>query len=246
MKSHRRLFTILASMVVLVTWLIVPEAYGQTIPEFIELNKNNAETVLNKRPCDRNAKIFYLDFAFCSPGSTSLQRQTKHLIKAAKKIQKKGAEILICVYNLTQEDILKNAIKQAKSCNIKCPIINTANRRTREIIYGHSLLTATSNLMVVNANGQWIYEFRKDGDTIIMKDKKSGENRPFPMKKVSSQTWVSDVILASYEDLVRRVEEETTGPEEQNPPAEEEDEEEPRKTTRQEKAPHWKRVNVDE
>lgn len=204
MITVRKLRSALMMFTILICQIMLTGASGVTIPEFIEQHKDNEQIVLNGRTCARNARLFYVTFISGSSTDDYMKKQTSHLERAAKKIQAQGGELIICVYNLKLfREVYDDVVKQAKKCNIKCPIINTTEADTKEAIYGSRSIIAFGGIYVVDSYGRRLCELYKKIDTIYIKENR-GETRPYDIKINPRKSWEAELITRSCKDLMQR------------------------------------------
>lgn len=226
----------------LVCQLLLTEASGVTIPEFIEQHKDNEQIVLNGRTCARNARLFYITFISGSSTDDYMKKQTSHLERAAKKIQHQGAELIICVYNLRHiKEAYDDVVKQAKKCNIKCPIINTEQADTKEAIYGSRAIIAFGGIFVVDSYGRILCELYKDDDTIYIKENR-GERRPYDIKINPRKSWEAELITCSCKDLMQRFAPATMA--HKKPAPQEKQKKKAKKETERTSPNRWKKLDI--
>ena len=204
MITVRKLRSALMMFAILICQIMLTGASGVTIPEFIEQHKDNEQIVLNGRTCARNARLFYVTFISGSSTDDYMKTQTSHLEKAAKKIQAQGGELIICVYNLKLfREVYDDVVKQAKKCNIKCPIINTTEADTKEAIYGSRSIIAFGGIYVVNSYGQRLCELYRNNDTIYIRED-GGERRPYDIKINPRKSWEAELLTRSCKDMLQK------------------------------------------
>lgn len=227
----------------LVCQLLLTEASGQTIPDFIEHHKDNEKIVLNGRTCARNARLFYVTFISASNTEDHMKNETSHLEKAAKKIRSQGAELIICVYNMKHlKDAYDDVVKQAKKCPIKCPIINTEEANTKEAMYGSRFIIAFGGIYVVNSYGQRLCEFYRNNDTVYIREE-GGERRPYDIKINPHKSWEAELLTRSCKDMLQKY-----APTVNKKPAPQEKQKKKEKKAKKEQEEHtpkrWKKLDI--
>lgn len=235
------------------------------VPAYIEENKRNREVVFNNAKYDRNAKVYYLYNVNYISYSYDLDHYTNFLAPVSRKIYRKGADLIVHI-SLSDSEIEElrkyhdygNIERQAKSCRVKSPIVNSFKAVTRRTLFkrsdGTTYSYAPSGLRAIDADGKPLAYFTQRGDTIVMYDYKTNSEKVIIESKFSESTWEAEAILATYKELIAQVEGETAA----SQPADDEakDEEEPdkprkkeekarKKASEKKQAPRWKKVKVE-
>ena len=231
-----------------------------SIPEYIEANRRNRDIVLNNPAYDKHAKVFYLfNISSMLYRGNTFEQYAGFLSDVHRKIFRKGAELIVHIeHSDTDEEMAANRglniQRQAKSCKLKCPILNSYKPATRNILYKSSSSSSysyiPSSLIAVDAHGKRLATFYKNGDTVVMSESGSSTNsRTIVPGGAKSGTWEKDAILASYKSLVAKVAPQSAAA---TPAGEAEigrdahkQSDSPRKEPRKKRAPRWKKVELD-
>lgn len=268
----KTLFKTLALMLACVTFCsvksraeVAKRAPLKEIPAYIEANKRDRSVIFNNAKYDRNAKVYYLYYVSYVSYYTTLDKQTKFLANASRKIYRKGADLIVYIdFSDSDESSARrfgggyDVPGQAKACSVKSPIVNSYKSVTKRALFKkanastYHYSSSSYTLRAVDADGMPLAYFYQDGDTIIMRDAETNERKVLIESKFDSSTWEADAILASYKQLVEKIEQQ----EAQNAPEptgeaaeadeEEKEEEKPKKKEPNKKKPRWKKVKVDD
>lgn len=213
-KTYRTLSLLLAFFV-----LILPYAHAQkkaqgslkAIPAFLEANARDRDVIFNTANYNRNAKVFYLYYA----SDYYLNERTKFLTNISRLIFKKGADLIIYVdfsdsdkSNAERYGKSYDTPKAARSCSVKCPIVNSYKKVTKRALFkdkdGNHMSYTPSGLRAVDADGIPLAYFYEDDDIIIMRDAKTGKNTTLLEGKIAPKTWQAKAIELSYKQLGRK------------------------------------------
>lgn len=214
-KICRTLFILLVFIA-----LILPNTYAQAkaqgslkaIPAFLEANARNRDIIFNTANYNRNAKVYYL----YSASDYYLNERTKFLTNISRLIFKKGADLIIHV-DFSDSDKSKvesygksyDIPKAARSCSVKCPIVNSYKAVTKRALFkdqaGARLSYAPSGLRAVDADGIPLAYFYEDDDIIFMRDAKTRKDTILMKGEIDPKTWKAKAIELSYKQLVEKV-----------------------------------------
>lgn len=214
-KTFRTFFIQLAFIA-----LIIPNAHAQakaqgplkSIPAFLEANARNRDVIFNTANYNRNAKVYYLFHA----SEYYLNERTKFLTNISRLIFKKGADLIIHVEfsdsdksNAERYGKSYDTPKAARSCNVKCPIVNSYKNVTKRALFkdndGDRMSYAPSGLRAVDADGIPLAYFYEDDDVIVMRDAKTRKETILLKGKIDPKTWQAKAIELSYKQLVEKV-----------------------------------------
>ncbi len=214
-KTYRILFILLAYIA-----LILPNAHAQAkaqgplkaIPAFLEANARDRDVIFNTANYNHNAKVYYLFNA----SEYYLNERTKFLTNISRLIFKNGADLIIHVeFSDSDKSMAKqygknyDTPKAARSCNVKCPIVNSYRKVTKRALFkdenGKRLSYVPSGLRAVDADGMPLAYFYEDDDVIIMRDVTTRKNTTLLKGKIDTKTWQAKAIELSYKQLVEKV-----------------------------------------
>ena len=199
---------------------ILPTAHAQAsakaslkaIPAFLEANARNREVIFNTANYNRNAKVYYLYHA----SDYKLNERTKFLTNISRFIFKKEADLIIHVEfsesdksNAERYGKSYDTPRAARSCNVKCPIVNSYKSVTKRALFkdsdGDTMTYTPSGLRAVDADGMPLAYFYKDDDVIFMRDPKTRKQTILLKGKIDTKTWEAKAIELSYKQLVDKV-----------------------------------------
>lgn len=234
----------------------------KTVPAFIEGNKRNRDVIFNNAKYDRNAKVYYIFPVYSVSYSYGINDRTKFLAKASRKIYRKGADLIITV-DFSDTDAKYTAggydiPGQAKSASVKSPIVNSFKSVTKRALFDTKKYTRTPSsshiyvssdyLRAIDADGYLLAYFYQNDDTIVMVDPESRDRKTILEGNFDSGTWEADAILATYKELVARVEQMEAQEAPDEPAQSDEIKEEvvkPKKKESSKKKVRWKKVDID-
>lgn len=235
------------------------------IPAFIDANKRNRDIIFNNARYDSHAKVYYLYNINYISSIHNLNYYAEFLAEPSRRIFRKGAELLILL-NLSESEKeyagkytrSGDIERQAKSCKVKSPIINSFKAVTRRLLYKQTTNSTSSyipsGLRVVDASGNVVAYFLQHGDSIEMHNCLDN-TRKVILESIKEDTWEADAILATYKELVAQVDardanSQTKQENDSAPTATSEEEEEelekPKKKKKKRKSPQWKKVRTNE
>ena len=236
----------------------------KTVPAFIEENKRNRDVIFNNAKYDRNAKVYYIFPVYSVSYSYGINERTKFLAKASRKIYRKGADLIITI-DFSDTDAKYTAggndvPGQAKAASVKSPIVNSFKSATKRALLNTKKYTRTpsssstyvssSYLRAIDADGYLLAYFYQNDDTIVMVDPETNTRKNILEGNFESSTWEADAILATYKELVARVEQreakEAPSAPGQSDAKAADAEEKPKKQPEKKKKTRWKKVKVDD
>lgn len=199
------------------------EQVRRKIPTFIEAVRKQKNHLLNVAKYDKNALVYYVYHIDLSYGSSAFDKEsfkdnTEFLNAAYKKIYHKGAELIMHL-NYSDEDAARferykkskyydvvDIPKLAKQCSLKCPIVNSYKRKVRQALFQDSTSEYTfERFRALDSNGNVLAYFSRMNDSIIMYDEEFNTRKVLKSGGFSSGDWEAAAIVASYEELVSRM-----------------------------------------
>lgn len=237
----------------------------KTVPAFIEEHKRDRGVIFNNAKYDRNAKVYFIFPVNSVSYYNGINDRTKFLAKASRKIYRKGADLIITIdYSDSDAEYTRGGYDvpgQAKAATVKSPIVNSFKSVTKRALLNPKKYSrppssgkryiSSSYLRAIDADGYLLAYFFRDDDTIVMVNPETDDRKTILEGNFDSRTWEANAILATYEELVARVEQQeakeapSASPEQNNTRATEA-EEKPEKPESRKKKIRWKRVNVDD
>ena len=236
----------------------------KTVPAFIEANKRDRDVIFNNAKYDRNAKVYYIYLVSSVSYSNGINERTKFLAKASRKIYRKGADLIITIdFSDTDAEYTRGGYDvpgQAKSATVKSPIVNSFRSVTKRALFdskeysrerrSRNRYVSSFSLRAIDADGYLLAYFYQKDDSIIMVDTETGDEKSILEGSFDSRTWEADAILASYKELMARVEQreakEAPNEPDRGDETEVEEEKPKKKEPSKKKKIRWKKVDMAE
>lgn len=193
------------------------------IPTFIESFRKQKNHLLNVGKYDKNALVYYVYHIDLSFGSSAFNKEsfkdnTEFLSNAYKKIYHKGAELVMHL-SYSDEDAARferykksryydvvDIPKLAKQCSLKCPIVNSYKRKVRQAFFQDTTSEySCERFRALDSNGNVLAYFSRMNDSIIMYDEEFNTRKVLKSGGFESDGWEAAAIVASYEELVSRM-----------------------------------------
>ncbi len=193
------------------------------IPTFIESFRKQKNHLLNVGKYDKNALVYYVYHIDLSYGSSAFNKEsfkdnTEFLSNAYKKIYHKGAELVMHL-SYSDEDAARferykksryydvvDIPRLAKQCSLKCPIVNSYKRKVRQAFFQDTTSEySCERFRALDSNGNVLAYFSRMNDSIIMYDEEFNTRKVLKSGGFESDGWEAAAIVASYEELVSRM-----------------------------------------
>ena len=193
------------------------------IPTFIESFRKQKNHLLNVGKYDKNALVYYVYHLDLSYGSSAFNKEsfkdnTEFLSNAYKKIYHKGAELVMHL-SYSDEDAARferykksryygvvDIPRLAKQCSLKCPIVNSYKRKVRQAFFQDTTSEySCERFRALDSNGNVLAYFSRMNDSIIMYDEEFNTRKVLKSGGFESDGWEAAAIVASYEELVSRM-----------------------------------------
>ena len=193
------------------------------IPTFIESFRKQKNHLLNVGKYDKNALVYYVYHIDLSFGSSAFNKEsfkdnTEFLSNAYKKIYHKGAELVMHL-SYSDEDAARferykksryydvvDIPRLAKQCSLKCPIVNSYKRKVRQAFFQDTTSEySCERFRALDSNGNVLAYFSRMNDSIIMYDEEFNTRKVLKSGGFESDGWEAAAIVASYEELVSRM-----------------------------------------
>ena len=161
-----------------------------------------------------------MDFSFGSSAfnKESFKDNTEFLSNAYKKIYHKGAELVMHL-SYSDEDAARferykksryydvvDIPRLAKQCSLKCPIVNSYKRKVRQAFFQDTTSEySCERFRALDSNGNVLAYFSRMNDSIIMYDEEFNTRKVLKSGGFESDGWEAAAIVASYEELVSRM-----------------------------------------
>ena len=193
------------------------------LPTFIESFRKQKHHLLNVGKYDKNALVYYVYHIDLSYGSSAFNKEsfkdnTEFLSNAYKKIYHKGAELVMHL-SYSDEDAARferykksryydvvDIPRLAKQCSLKCPIVNSYKRKVRQAFFQDTTSEySCERFRALDSNGNVLAYFSRMNDSIIMYDEEFNTRKVLKSGGFESDGWEAAAIVASYEELVSRM-----------------------------------------
>ena len=228
MKHFLRLLFLLIGMLMLLPTADAAlfdkkEQVRRKIPIFLEAIRKQKNHLLNVGKYDKNALVYYVYHIDLAYGSSAFDKEsfkdnTEFLSTAYRKIYRKGAELIMHL-SYSDEDAARferykknryydvvDVPKLAKQCSLKCPIVNNYKRKVRQALFQDTTSEyACERFRALDSNGNVLAYFSRMNDSIIMYDEEFNTRKVLKSGGFESDGWEAAAIVASYEELVSRM-----------------------------------------
>lgn len=224
----------------------VHAAKASSLADFINSNRRGSGIVVNTPKYDRNARVFFLFYlGYNSHQQDKLEAVTKPMIPVYKKMAGSGAELVMYLdfppeqqadsAKLKKGKARRTATTDKRALTIKCPVINVYHSEAREALFkkdarGKEQSYGTYDLRAVDAKGIPLAYFSYENGEIMMRDATTGEKKSIDNGSYSGNEWVGPAILASYRDIVAKLDPDNASTESPAPSAADEENPAPKKS----------------
>ena len=199
----------------------VHAAKASSLADFINTNRRGSGIVVNTPKYDRNARVFFLFYlGYNSHQQDKLEAVTKPMIPVYKKMAGSGAELVMYLDFPPEQQAdsakpkkgkaRRTATTDMRALTIKCPVINVYRSEAREALFkkdarGKEQSYGTYDLRAVDAKGNPLAYFSYENGEIMMRDATTGEKKSIDNGGYSGNEWLGPAILASYREMVAKV-----------------------------------------